>query len=114
MTLNTVTTGNVAKVAAITPFLRFYSDDNPGKRDYNSDKQHFSTSKRMKMAICERTSVRIFCSSLKGKVEFQKKPQPASGTFLPFFVVLCELIELVMLLSPVVSNVFKVYHYISL
>jgi hypothetical protein len=40
MTLINVTTGNVAKVAAITPFLRFYSDDNPGKRDYNSDKQH--------------------------------------------------------------------------
>ena len=40
MMLNNVTTGNVAEVAAITLFLRFYSDDNPGKRDYNSDKRH--------------------------------------------------------------------------
>ena len=37
--LNHVTTGNVAEVAAITLFLRFYSDDNPDKCDYNSDKQ---------------------------------------------------------------------------
>ena len=40
MTMNDVTTGNVAEVAAITLFLRSYSDDNLGKRDYNPDKQH--------------------------------------------------------------------------
>ena len=40
MMLNDVTTGNAAEIAAITLFLRFYSDNNPDKRDYNSDKRH--------------------------------------------------------------------------
>jgi hypothetical protein len=38
--MNNVTTGTVAAIAAVTPFLRLYSDDNPGKRDYKPDKQH--------------------------------------------------------------------------
>jgi hypothetical protein len=48
MTMNDVTTGNVAEVAAITLFLCSYSDDNLGKRDYNPDKQqplHFTYQK---------------------------------------------------------------------
>ena len=63
MMLNNVTTGNVAEVAAITLFLRFYSDDNPGKRDYNSDKQHSLTCSprccqaRLDIGLCVRLAL---------------------------------------------------------
>ncbi len=36
---NDVTTGNAAEVAAITPFLFLYCDNNLGERDYNPDKR---------------------------------------------------------------------------
>src|SRR5258706_3798688 len=57
----------------------------------------------------------LFCQFRSGerKTFAKKKPQPKSGTFLPFFVVLCELVEFICYYRTVVPNVFKVYHHIS-